>query len=155
MKKQYYINALLLIAVSCTTGCESNKNERSNMSSPASSIVTLPSGLRYKVLKETKNLESPKKGQQVSVHYTGWLNNGHDEPGTKFDSSIDRGQPFVFQLGIGQVIRGWDEGVALMHMGQTVRLLIPAPLGYGRSGAGRLIPPNADLIFDVELLGAR
>ena len=90
-------------------------------------------------------------GQRVSVHYTGWLfNNG--QQGAKFDSSKDRGQPFQFGLGAGQVIRGWDEGVQGMKVGGTRRLVIPADLGYGARGAGGVIPPNATLLFEVELL---
>jgi len=90
------------------------------------------------------------KGQTVSVHYTGWLENG-----SKFDSSKDRGDPFEFKLGGGQVIRGWDEGVAGMKVGGVRRLTIPPQLGYGDRGAGGVIPPKATLIFEVELLATR
>jgi FKBP-type peptidyl-prolyl cis-trans isomerase len=86
-------------------------------------------------------------GKNVTVHYTGWLTNG-----TKFDSSKDSGQPFTFQLGTGQVIKGWDQGVAGMKVGGMRKLTIPPSLGYGASGAGGAIPPNATLIFEVELL---
>ncbi|HTM22335.1 MAG TPA: FKBP-type peptidyl-prolyl cis-trans isomerase [Kofleriaceae bacterium] len=89
-----------------------------------------------------------KSGARVSVHYTGWLTNG-----TKFDSSLDRGKPFQFQLGAGQVIKGWDQGVAGMKIGGKRKLTIPPDLGYGARGAGGVIPPNATLIFEVELLG--
>lgn len=110
--------------------------------------VTTPSGLRYQVLTQGEGPEA-KSGQKVRVHYTGWLTDG-----TKFDSSVDRGDPFEFQLGAGQVIPGWDEGVAGMRPGEKRRLTIPPQLGYGRRGAGRVIPPNATLIFEVELLAA-
>lgn len=92
------------------------------------------------------------KGHNVQVHYTGWLDSA-GEKGKKFDSSVDRGSPFGFGLGQGQVIRGWDEGVAGMKVGEKRTLFIPADMGYGSRGAGGVIPPNADLIFDVELLG--
>lgn len=104
------------------------------------------SGLRYSVLKKGTG-PSPKKGQNVVVHYTGWLKDG-----TKFDSSVDRGQPFSFRVGIGQVIRGWDEGVLSMKVGEKRKFTIPPKLAYGARGAGRVIPPNATLIFEVELL---
>ncbi len=108
--------------------------------------TTTATGLKY-----TDTLEgtgaSPKTGQKVRVHYTGTL-----EDGTKFDSSKDRNQPFIFTIGIGQVIKGWDEGVATMKVGGKRRLTIPSELGYGSRGAGGVIPPNATLIFDVELL---
>ena len=95
-----------------------------------------------------------EKGKTVSVHYTGWLNNG-GQKGQKFDSSRDRNRPFQFSLGSGQVIKGWDQGVAGMKVGGKRTLYIPSTLGYGARGAGAAIPPNSDLIFDVELLEVR
>ena len=96
-------------------------------------------------------------GDEVSVHYTGWLHEqtAHDLRGEKFDSSVDRGQPFVFKLGAGRVIRGWDEGVAGMRVGGVRELHIPADLAYGAKGAGGVIPPGASLVFEVELLDVR
>lgn len=96
-------------------------------------------------------------GSDVTVHYTGWLydENAPDKHGMKFDSSVDRGQPFTFLLGAGQVIRGWDDGVAGMKVGGKRTLLIPADLGYGSNGAGGVIPPGASLVFDVELLDVK
>jgi FKBP-type peptidyl-prolyl cis-trans isomerase FkpA len=111
--------------------------------------VTAPSGLKYEDLKVGTGAEA-KAGQAVSVHYTGWLTDGK-----KFDSSKDRGQPFQFALGAGQVIKGWDEGVQGMKIGGKRKLTIPPGLGYGSRGAGNVIPPNATLIFEVELLGVR
>jgi peptidylprolyl isomerase len=97
---------------------------------------------------------SPKTGQTCVMHYTGWLyENG--VKGKKFDSSVDRGQPFEFPIGAGRVIKGWDEGVATMKVGGKRTLIIPAKLGYGERGAGGVIPPNATLMFDVELLGVK
>ena len=96
-------------------------------------------------------------GSDVTVHYTGWLydERAKDKRGEEFDSSVDRGQPFTFLLGAGQVIRGWDDGVAGMRVGGKRRLLIPSDYGYGRDGAGDAIPPNASLVFEVELLAVK
>ncbi len=104
------------------------------------------SGLKYEDLVEGEGARA-EPGQRVSVHYTGWL-----EDGTKFDSSVERNEPFQFALGRGMVIRGWDEGVAGMKVGGRRRLVIPPHLGYGAQGAGGVIPPNATLVFEVELL---
>ena len=114
-------------------------------------MITTASGLQYEDTVEG-NGAMAAKGNFVSVHYTGWLY-VDGLAGPKFDSSKDRGQPFQFSLGGGQVIRGWDEGVAGMKIGGTRRLVIPAELGYGSRGAGGVIPPNATLLFEVDLLG--
>ena len=114
---------------------------------PEGSEVTTSSGLQYIDLKIGAGATA-LAGQNVSVHYTGWLENGK-----KFDSSVDRGQPFSFPLGAGRVIKGWDEGVQGMKVGGKRKLTIPSNLGYGARGAGGAIPPNATLIFEVELLG--
>ena len=109
--------------------------------------VTTESGLQYDDVTVGEGAEA-KAGDNVSVHYTGWLTDGQ-----KFDSSKDRNQPFQFSLGAGMVIRGWDEGVQGMKIGGVRKLTIPAELGYGARGAGGVIPPNATLLFEVELLG--
>ncbi|MFO8132558.1 MAG: FKBP-type peptidyl-prolyl cis-trans isomerase [Thermoplasmatota archaeon] len=111
---------------------------------------TTESGLRYTTLKQGSGSQ-PQKGQTVQVHYTGWLND-NDQPGKKFDSSLDRGQPIEFILGAGRVIQGWEEGISTMQLGEKRRLYIPANLAYGTQGAGNIIPPHAALIFDVELV---
>lgn len=114
-------------------------------------MITTPSGLQYEDTVIGTGAEAVA-GHKVSVHYTGWLYKD-GTAGKKFDSSKDRGQPFVFPLGGGRVIRGWDEGVQGMKVGGTRQLIIPSELGYGASGAGGVIPPNATLLFEVELLG--
>ena len=108
--------------------------------------ITTGSGLQYCDI-EVGGGEAPEAADTITVHYTGWL-----EDGTKFDSSVDRDRPFTFQIGVGGVIRGWDEGVATMQVGGTRRLIIPSDLGYGATGSPPVIPPDATLIFDVVLL---
>ena len=108
---------------------------------------TTDSGLRYEDQETGAGAEAPGPGQTVFVHYTGYL-----EDGTKFDSSLDRGEPLSFPLGVGYVIAGWDQGLVGMRVGGRRRLVIPPELGYGARGAGGVIPPNATLIFEVELL---
>ena len=120
--------------------------EEGTMAEEASNVVTTDSGLQYEVIAEGDGA-TPQPGNRVFVHYVGTL-----EDGTKFDSSRDRGRPFDFTIGRGQVIKGWDEGVGMMQVGDRRKLIIPPELGYGARGAGGVIPPNATLIFDVELL---
>ncbi len=139
----------LLIAVTPILGSENTmagneKEKETNMQE-----VTTPSGLKY-IDQVVGTGEVAVAGKTANVHYTGWLENGK-----KFDSSVDRGQPFSFPLGTGRVIKGWDEGVQGMKVGGKRKLTIPSDLGYGSRGAGGVIPPNATLIFDVELLGVR
>ena len=131
------VNDTKLIAMN--TGSESEQTT-------GKETVTTPSGLKYIEIQEGGGA-TPQRGQTVVVHYTGTL-----EDGTKFDSSRDRNQPFSFKLGVGQVIKGWDEGLSTMKVGERRQLIIPPELGYGARGAGGVIPPNATLIFDVELL---
>jgi len=115
--------------------------------------VAMPDGLKYTDLKLGTGIEA-SSGKKVTVHYTGWLDQNGNK-GNKFDSSVDRGQPFEFLLGVGQVISGWDKGVAGMKVGGKRLLKIPPQLGYGANGAGNVIPPNATLLFEVELLGVK
>lgn len=116
------------------------------------SEIMTASGLQYEEITVGTGAEA-KAGVQVSVHYTGWLQNADGSAGKKFDSSKDRNEPFQFPLGAGHVIKGWDEGVQGMKIGGVRKLIIPAALGYGARGAGGAIPPHATLIFEVELLG--
>lgn len=120
-----------------------------------SSVVKTASGLSYTVLtKPDENAVSPKRGSVAQVHYTGWLADGNGQPilSKKFDSSVDRKQPFAFRVGVGMVIAGWDEGVLDMKVGEERRFVIPPHLGYGPQSVGNLIPANATLVFDVKLL---
>ncbi len=128
---------------------QATNTSKEKFSMDLTNAVTTDSGLKYIDITEGDGA-SPEKGQMVTVHYTGTLENG-----SKFDSSKDRNQPFTFKIGVGQVIKGWDEGVASMKVGGRRTLIIPSDLGYGPRGAGGVIPPNATLIFDVELLSVK
>lgn len=115
------------------------------------SVITTETGLKYIDTEEGQG-PLPVRGAIVNVHYTGWLSDG-GKRGKKFDSSHDRGRPLAIPIGVGRVIRGWDEGILSLRVGGKRTLIIPAHLGYGARGAGSAIPPNAELIFDVELVG--
>lgn len=127
-----------------------NPTNESKETQTMTNIKRTDSGLGYEVLTPGTG-PKPKVGQTVVVHYTGYLDN-NGQPGKQFDSSVSRGTPFSTKIGLGYVIPGWDEGLLNMQVGEKCRLFIPADLGYGKRGAGAAIPPNADLIFDVELL---
>ncbi len=142
MKSSYRSSLIAIVVLTLGVGVGGSMAE-------SNQEVTTPSGLKY-VDQTVGTGDVAVVGKNVSVHYTGWLENGK-----KFDSSVDRGQSFSFPLGAGRVIKGWDEGVQGMKVGGKRKLTIPSDLGYGSRGAGGVIPPNATLIFDVELLGVR
>lgn len=145
---QVQVNSIQTIAQAAAQPQTQPQTQASPMipNESAPQLVTTPSGLKYQeIVVGTGAL--PQTGQNVVVHYTGRLTDG-----TKFDSSLDRNQPFSFRIGAGQVIKGWDEGLSTMRVGGKRQLTIPPDLGYGARGAGGVIPPNATLVFDVELL---
>ena len=148
MIKRFLSACIIAVLLVGTVGC--------NESTPTMSTVSDRAGLEITDVALGSGAEAVA-GMQVSVHYTGWLydQSAADNKGKKFDSSRDRGQPFQFPLGGGRVIKGWDQGVAGMKVGGQRTLVIPPSLGYGSRGAGGVIPPNATLIFDVELLDVR
>lgn len=164
----YYASASLLIA---STACTDKKDEPKNeLTSPSTKTsvktqeeksmstpqrITTSSGLKYDILKKSPDdAKMAVKGNKVAVHYTGWLadENGKPKMDTKFDSSYDRNQPIEFILGTGRVIKGWDEGVEGMKIGEKRLLIIPADLAYGNRAMGKLIPANSPLVFEVELI---
>ena len=155
MTYRYVVLALVVLVgigiwvTACAKKGAQADNSSTTTTASGGATVTTASGLQYVILQQGNGTVA-QPGHMVSVHYTGWLTNG-----TKFDSSVDRGQPFQFALGAGQVIKGWDEGVSGMKIGEKRKLIIPPNLGYGERGAGGVIPPNATLVFDVELLGVQ
>lgn len=146
------IRAVAALGLLCiVAGCTSTPDAPAPQPLPA--MTTAPSGLQYADTVPGTG-RSPRRGQTAVVHYTGWLyDNG--AKGKKFDSSLDAGKPFEFRVGQGQVIKGWDEGVATMKTGGKRTLIVPPQLGYGAQGAGTDIPPNATLLFEVELLAVK
>lgn len=148
-KKLALLLASAMVAVACVSVPSAISQGAPDLKKLGKFVKT-PSGLQYKDT-VTGNGPSPRPGQSVNVHYTGWLLMN----GKKFDSSVDRGQPFSFGLGRGEVIKGWDEGVASMRIGSKRILVIPPNLGYGAGGMPPVIPGNATLVFEVQLLGAQ
>jgi len=161
----YSLTSLLLI---CTTGCTATKETKSQTSSNKGKYTMLtpgsqldlstfqqgPDGILYQIIKPGNGLKA-YRGESVEVHYIGCLHDGNGKVGKKFDSSVDRNSTFKFNLGIGQVIRGWDLMVADMSIGEKRIVILPSTVAYGTRGAGAVIPPNATLIFEIELFGAK
>ena len=155
MKRLSLLHLIAATPILCFVGCStSGKSNRTNtVQTTGTKNMTrhkTASGLEYEIIKEGTG-NSPVSAKKVTVHYTGWLNKD-GKPDAKFDSSLDRMQPFSFVIGKGMVIQGWDEGVMSMKVGEKRRLFLPASLAYGSRGAGAVIKPNSNLIFDVELL---
>jgi peptidylprolyl isomerase len=152
--KRNLVSIAILICIASTLAIETNAQTKRRRrpapkAPPANASVTTPSGLTYLITKKTTG-RVPKIGETVIVHYTGTLTNG-----VKFDSSRDRDEPIAFKLGVGQVIKGWDEGIAKLHIGEQAILVIPSKIAYGSKGAGDVIPPDSTLIFVVELVDVK
>ena len=145
--KKLFVTIILLLSFGSTWAIDITLEETLKEENKMTEFTTIDSQLG-----EGREAE---KGLTITVHYSGWIydENEDDKKGNKFDSSKDRNEPFTFVLGVGQVIKGWDDGFAGMKIGGTRTIIIPSEMGYGSRGAGSVIPPNADLIFDVELLG--
>lgn len=158
MRKITFLASALLVAMLAMSGCKAD-SKTSTKDQEKEMAMTMTQNVTELIKKDTVVGEGreAEAGFNVTVHYTGWLYDPSkaDGKGTKFDSSVDRHEPFVFFLGGGQVIQGWDEGFSGMKVGGKRTLIIPPHMGYGAYGAGGVIPPNATLIFDVELLGIK
>ena len=145
--KKLFVTIILLLSFGSTWAIDITLEKTSKEENKMTELTTIDNQLGEG--------REAKKGLTITVHYSGWSydENEDDKKGNKFDSSKDRNEPFTFVLGVGQVIKGWDDGFAGMKIGGTRTIIIPSEMGYGSRGAGSVIPPNADLIFDVELLG--
>ncbi len=156
MQSGKYLLAVLLMTAFAVSGCQA-ATESSQSTTQEGTTMTQPVTELIKIDTLEGSGREAEIGFNVTVHYTGWLYDPSkpDNKGQKFDSSVDRGEPFVFYLGGGQVIQGWDQGFAGMKIGGKRTLVIPPEMGYGARGAGGVIPPNATLVFDVELLGVK
>ena len=155
MTSARFLMAALVLALPLSLAAQSNPSPKAKTDPAAKpkepAVITTETGLKYVETQEGTGA-APVRGQRCVVHYTGWLSE-KGAKGKKFDSSVDRGQPLVIPIGVGRVIKGWDEGLLSMKVGGKRTLIIPGHLGYGARGAGADIPPNAELIFDVELIG--
>lgn len=154
-KRGYVALSLATLSLCLTSLTTPINHEPVTVSTDKATLKTSSSGVRYMVITQAPaDSEKPKSGQKVVVHYTGWLDD-NDQPGQKFDSSYDRNEPFSFNVGKGQVIKGWDESVLDMRVGEKRRVIIPPDLAYGSRGIRNVIPPNSTLIFDIEVIAIK